>query len=377
MTPAHRLPGISLGRLETEKQMRIFTTSILTSFALVGIACSDGSAGLSTGETTGPSTTTSTTSTGTDMTTGTPGAGGSGVETTGMGGSSSTGAAGDTTVGAGGMATTGSGGAGGMPGDGGGVKPPDSGSTGGKSGPFHVLVLSKTLEFRHDSIETGWAMLTTLGMKTDAQITASLGGTVAPNSQFDIKVAADDLSDFLDLSKYELIFWENPTGTVFTSGGANGATGKTNIQKFIEAGGAWVGVHSATDFEKTNGWAYFQDQIAGGWFDHHDGDGTPGSIVWQPAATAYPMIVRNIMSPWSCTDEWYYMNRSIENVPGFKILGKLASDQRPAVWLRDTIGAGAGRAFYTIRGHNKTVYAEPKFQTLVHAGILWATKRLQ
>ena len=54
--------------------------------------------------------------------------------------------------------------------------------------------------------------------------------------------------------------------------------------------------------------------------------------------------------------------------------GRLADD-RPAVWMHEA--GGGGRAFYTIRGHNRTVYAEPDFRKLVHQGILWATHRMK
>lgn len=114
----------------------------------------------------------------------------------------------------------------------------------------------------------------------------------------------------------------------------------------------------------------------GGFFDHHDKDGTPGTLIWSAEATAvdHP-IVRGITTPWSCVDEWYALNRDVAAVPGFVILGRLSSDQRPAVWIHEL--AGGGRAFYTIRGHNQTVFAEPSFIQLLHQGILWAVHRMK
>jgi type 1 glutamine amidotransferase len=57
-------------------------------------------------------------------------------------------------------------------------------------------------------------------------------------------------------------------------------------------------------------------------------------------------------------------------------LARLASDNRPVAWIRD-VGNGGGRMFYTIKGHNKSVYEEPDFRKLVLNGILWATHRLE
>jgi type 1 glutamine amidotransferase len=199
-----------------------------------------------------------------------------------------------------------------------------------------------------------------------------------PGSQWEVTIAREDLSEFTDegLEPYRMVFWCNPTGTVFSSGGVNGTAGKAAIQKYLTSGGAWAGVHSATDFENTNQWPWFQDQVNGGNFASHDADGTPNSIVWQPSPTAmnHP-VIRGIRSPWNCADEWYSLNRNPENVPGFAILGKLGSDQRPAVYVREI--PGGGRSFYTIRGHSSSVYAEPNFRKLIHQGVLWAVRRMK
>jgi type 1 glutamine amidotransferase len=249
-----------------------------------------------------------------------------------------------------------------------------AGGDGLRHGPFRMLVLSTCLEFVHDSIGMGQAMLTALGQTPDDQLPAG----AAAGSQFTVNVAQDDLSEFTDdnLKKYEILFWMNPTGTVFTSGGTNGSIGRAAIQQFMENGGAWAGVHSASDFEKTGGWSWFQDQLAGAYVDHHDIDGTAGTVIWDAAALAgnHPAI-RGIASPWTSKDEWYFENRNPADVAGFTILGRLASDQRPVSWVHEL--PGGGRAFYTIRGHNKTVYAEPEFIRHVHQGILWAVHRLK
>jgi type 1 glutamine amidotransferase len=217
-------------------------------------------------------------------------------------------------------------------------------------------------------------MLRELGATPDA----ALPPGAQPGSRFTVTVAKEDLSEFTDegLRPYAMIFWCNPTGTVFTSAGASGATGMAAVQKFLTGGGAWGGVHSATDFENTHQWPWFQDEVNGGNFASHEGDGTPGTMVWEdgPVAADHP-VIRGIRSPWSCTDEWYHLNRDPATLPGFSVLGRLAGDQRPSVWVREI--PGGGRSFYTIRGHNITVYAEPSFRRLVHQGILWAVRRMK
>ncbi|MEP6652836.1 MAG: ThuA domain-containing protein [Myxococcales bacterium] len=247
-----------------------------------------------------------------------------------------------------------------------------------RSGPFRMLVLSTVLEYIHPSIPAGQQMLRDLGATADADLPRG----AQPGSQFTVDIAADDLSDFTteNLKNYEIIFWMNPTGTVFTSGGtsgdaAAGAAAKKAVEAFMSNGGTWAGVHSATDFEKTAQWTWFQD-LVGGYFDRHDDDGTLGAVAMQPTAVMqdHP-VVRGLPATWNVTDEWYYMNRDPQSLPGYQVVAKLAADQRPVSWIHEL--AGGGRVFYTIRGHNSAVYYEPDFRRHVHEGILWAVHRMR
>jgi type 1 glutamine amidotransferase len=198
-----------------------------------------------------------------------------------------------------------------------------------------------------------------------------------PGSQFTAEIAADDMSQFTDegLKKYALIFSCNPTGTVFSNNPKvkDKAAAMAAFQKFVEGGGAWAGVHSATDFEKSNGFPWFTNLLVGAYFDHHDNDGTSGTVQVASMFANHPAM-RGVQATWSTQDEWYYMNRDVSALPGFQILARLASDNRPVAWIKE-LGTN-GRMFYTIRGHNKSVYEEPDFRKLVLNGILWATHRL-
>lgn len=132
-------------------------------------------------------------------------------------------------------------------------------------------------------------------------------------------------------------------------------------------------MHSATDFEKANGFPWFVNTLVGGYFDHHDGDGTSGTVQVNPMYKDHP-VMRNVPPTWSTQDEWYYMNRDIGAQPGFQILARLG-DNRPVVWVKEV---GKGRSFYTIRGHNRDRFdKEPAYRQLVLNGILWATHRLE
>ncbi|HLZ07115.1 MAG TPA: ThuA domain-containing protein, partial [Chloroflexota bacterium] len=328
-----------------------------------------------TGTGSGPTGVGSGSSTTTGESTTTTGMGGGSSASTGMGGNVTSGGGGGGAGGAGGM-MTGAGGAGGMP-------MPDAG-TGGKTGRFRILVLSTTLEFHHDSIPAGLQMLKDLGNLPDSEFTkigASPGGWDVDSAGAD-PASPTYFSEFTDanLAKYEMVYSDNPTGQVFTLA-PNSAMHEMAFQNFMANGGAWAGQHSATDFENQSKFTWFQTNVDGAWFTQHDNDGTNGTIQWESTQAQHP-ILKGIPSPWNATDEWYKMSKDISAVPGFTVLGKVTvpnstvdPNARPAVWIRDP--PTGGRSFYTIRGHNIRVYAEPAFRQLMFQGILWATHRLK
>lgn len=356
-------------------------------------ACSDGGAGVPTGTGGMGTGDTGSTTAGTPATTGggtvVPTAGTSSDPTAGTG-STPVGGTGSNT-GTGGVTDPGTGGSGPVAGSASvGGSAPTAGSTGAggstatglKTGPFKMLMLSTTLEYHHPSIAACTTMLKALGA-ANAPERATIPGLGADTTWTVDEINPDPKAanyfaevSAENLKNYEMFYSNNPTGGVFTNA-PDGANKKTIFQTWFDNGGSWAGQHSATDFENNNKWSWFDDHVAGGWFTDHDNDGTSGTITWESQYVDHP-IVKGLMSPWSTSDEWYIMNRNIEAVPGFKILGKVTGGKvasaRPAVWI--TENAKGGRSFYTIRGHADKVYAEAEFRQLMLRGILWSVHRL-
>lgn len=344
-------------------------------------ACSDGTGLTSDTAGTGSTTPNPTAGTGQVDTAGTTSGPVAGTSST-SGGTGNTPVAGtsSTDAGTGPIAGTTSGGTGPTGGTGttGGTGPTGGSTTGGTAndpyvGAFKVLVLSTTLDFKHDSIPDCQAMVSDLGKTADAAMPA---GT-KPGSQFTTQIETDDLPHFTatGLKEFALVFSCNPTGTVFSANPKvkDKAVAMTSLQTFVESGGGWAGVHSATDFEKTNGYPWFTNTLVGAYFDHHDNDGTSGTVTINSALASHPLN-KGMPATWSTQDEWYYMNRDVSAQPGFQILQRLAKDNRAVAWVKE-LGTN-GRSFYTIRGHNKSVYKEADFRKQVLNGILWATHRL-
>jgi type 1 glutamine amidotransferase len=288
-------------------------------------------------------------------------------------------------------------------------------------GPFKILVLSKTVGFHHDSIPAAQQMLRDLGGCVD-DASCAMTKDVAipgakPNSSFTVDIAgapqncppatpntyatyaamgcdgnSTDLSEFTpeNLQNYQMIFFASPTGTVFSSAGAKGSAGMAAIQAFIESGGAYGGVHAASDFEDGgNSWPWYYSSLMGGYFIEHNNDGTTGTLTTDPMYVMHP-VMRGLAASSMVQDEWYRENRSIAMQPGFRVLenvsglpplsGEQPGAARPMVWVRQfpvaTDPTREGRMFYTARGHAIARYEDAPYRQLIHQGILWATHRL-
>lgn len=110
---------------------------------------------------------------------------------------------------------------------------------------FNVLVFSKTTGFRHSSIDDGLTAIQELG--------AAHGFTVD---------ASEDATLFTDsgLAPYAVIIFLNTTGDILDDA-QQGA-----MERFIQNGGGFVGIHSATDTEFD--WAWY-GQLVGSYFTDH------------------------------------------------------------------------------------------------------------
>lgn len=296
-----------------------------------------------------------------------PGGGSGATPTAGSGQTPTAGSGSDATGGTGvGGSTTETGGTAPVAGSSSGGSAPmgGSGGSGGStpSGPFKVLIISTVLEHPHDSIPDCQKMVKDLGAAD------STNGWTAD-------VETNDLPHFAPggLKDYALIFSCSPTGRIFSGNPEvkDKPAAMKAFQDFIETEGkAFAGVHSASDIEKTNGFPWFTNVLMGAYFETHNT--TAGSVVSDSQNMAHPVLA-GLASSYATNDEWYTMNRDPGSQPGFKVVQRLAADSRPLTWVKDV---GAGRMFYTARGHAKAVFTEAPFRAVVKNGILWTTKRI-
>ncbi len=185
--------------------------------------------------------------------------------------------------------------------------------------------------------------------------------------------ASEDPSVFTpaNLKQYAALVFSNSNNEAFSNDAQREA-----FKHYIEAGGGYVGLHSATGSERN--WDYYQ-HVAGGKFHRHPKMQTFTVTVADPSFPA----MKGIPSTFEWTDECYY---HINLNPGIKPLlttgpktlvdpkyagdpGELINGLRPLAWYQTYDG---GREFYLALGHKNEHYQNPILLRLILGGIDWA-----
>lgn len=215
-----------------------------------------------------------------------------------------------------------------------------------------VLVFSKAAGFRHDSIPAGLAALEQL----------------AQQHQFTL-VATEDAAQFSDenLRQFNAIIFLNTTGDVLDE------AQQLAMERFIQAGGGFVGIHAATDTEWQGDWFWYRN-LVGAVFKNHPND--PSNVQTatvqvvdknHPATAALP-------DTFSLADEWYNFRDIYEfihvlaKVDESTYQGGEHNHDHPISWYHDYDG---GRAFYTALGHTNETFSNPNFLQQLTGGLTY------
>jgi len=217
----------------------------------------------------------------------------------------------------------------------------------------NVLVFSKTAGFHHASIAVGVPAIIKLGQENNFDV-----DTTTDASKFTTE----------NLKQYAAVIFLSTTGTVLDD------AEKEAFKKYIEAGGGFVGVHSATDTEYD--WPWY-GKLVGAYFKNHPSK--------QQVATLHivdPKFIatKGLPAEWKRLDEWY----NFKVVPSDKDVHVLITidektyeggndgDCHPMSWYHSYDG---GRAFYTALGHTDESYSDPLYLGHLLGGIKYAMGR--
>ncbi len=226
--------------------------------------------------------------------------------------------------------------------------------SGKRSGKAKVLVFSKTAGFHHESIANGNKAIMQLGSQHD----------------FDVDTTTNaELFNDDSLKKYAAVIFLSTTGDVLDY------IQEASFERYIQAGGGYMGIHAAADCEYDWGW---YGRLVGGYFLDHPGikDTFPNV---QPGVLHVVdkdfIATKGLPAEWKRTDEFYsYKKLSKETKVVMTIDEKTYhgghnGDNHPMSWYHEYDG---GRAFYTALGHTVESYTEPEYLQHILGGIQYA-----
>jgi glucose/arabinose dehydrogenase/cytochrome c551/c552 len=211
-----------------------------------------------------------------------------------------------------------------------------------------ILIFTRTAGYHHASIPLGVAAIIKLGQENN----------------FDVDTTSD-ASKIVEenLKKYNTVVFLSTTGPLLT------ANERNDFERYIQAGGGYVGIHAAADAEYD--WHWY-GRLVGGYFLSHPAQQQDAVL---HVVDKNHISTKHLPDTWTRKDEWYnYKERN----PDVHVLitldestykGGANGDNHPIAWYHNFEG---GRAWYTGLGHVDESYSDPLFLKHILGGILWA-----
>jgi len=210
---------------------------------------------------------------------------------------------------------------------------------------FALLVFSKTTGFRHDSIPDGITAIRALGAEHGFRV--------------DDTEDPERLTDTA-LGQYKVVMFLSTTGDILDQ------EQKAALERYIRAGGGFVGIHSASDTEYH--WPWY-GRLIGAWFASHP-QIQRATIRIEDAD--HPST-KGLPASWERADEWYNFRSDprgavhvLANLDESTYTGGAMGSNHPIAWCQNLDG---GRSWYTAMGHTRESYAEPLFRLHLWGGI--------
>ena len=224
---------------------------------------------------------------------------------------------------------------------------------------INVLVYSKTIGFRHNSISTGLKMMSDLAQERNWVMTSTENA---------------DLFTPEFLKTFDVVVFLNPTQDVLNE------QQQKNFEAFMAGGRGFVGIHAAADCEYD--WPWY-GQLNGAFFKTHPA-AQKATVIFED--TDHPsMVPFKGMKTYTTFDEWY----SFKENPRAKVhvLARLdetsldAATQKddtwkmvdhPLIWYQEN---GNTRSFYTVFGHTPEAFQDAKIKEHIGCAVDWTAKR--
>jgi type 1 glutamine amidotransferase len=224
---------------------------------------------------------------------------------------------------------------------------------------INVLVFSKTVGYRHNSISSGLKMLSDLAQERKWILTATEDANLFT-------------PDFL--KNFDVVVFLNPTLDVLNE------QQQKDFEAFMNTGKGFVGIHAAADCEYD--WAWY-GQLNGAFFKTHPAC-QAGTVIFEN--TDHPsMVPFKGMTTYRTIDEWYtFKENPRAKVHVLARLDETSLDEatlkedkwkmgdHPLIWYQEM---GQTRSFYTVFGHTPEAFVDPKVKEHIGCAIDWVAKR--
>lgn len=225
---------------------------------------------------------------------------------------------------------------------------------------FRALVFSKVTNFYHESIPAGIAAIEALGDEHGFET-----------------VVTDDSSIFNhdDLATFDVVIFNNTNSTP-QSGDLLNAQQREAFVRYIENGGGWVGLHSASGSERN--WEWYEGLVGAIFSNHPPGENPDGTIPGRVKVTdrVHPST-QHLPEVWRHDEEWYnfdvnptgdvHVLAQIDTKVGIE--GLQMGHHHPFSWCQVYEG---GRSWYTGGGHSAAAFDNDDFVQHLLGGIEWA-----
>ena len=224
---------------------------------------------------------------------------------------------------------------------------------------FKVLLFSKTAGWHHESINAAVTAIQQLGKLHDFDVFWTEDANRVINDQ--------------ELAKYKVVIFLLTTGDIFND------EQQAAFERYIKAGGGWVGIHSGgadTEYD----WPWFV-KMSGHRFHIHP---VVQTAVIKVEDYNFPGMDR-FPKRFLATEEWYEFDPATAGDLHYLLSvdestynpeanwgaksGKGMGKFHPLSWYHAYDG---GRAFYTALGHLPATWSDANFLHHVYGGIYWA-----
>jgi len=218
-----------------------------------------------------------------------------------------------------------------------------------RDGKPKVLVFSKTMGFKHASIPAGIAAIQKLGTENGFEVDTTKNA---------------ELFNEENLQQYSSIIFLSTTMNVLD------ASQEAAFERYIQAGGGYVGIHAASDTEYD--WGWYTKLVGAQFLSHPSGTPQANFIIKDNSFIATQHLKDSV---WQRTDELYNYKNINPDVNVLMTLdestyeGGVNGDFHPISWYHDYDG---GRAFYTGGGHTDESFQEEDFLKHLLGGIQYA-----